>query len=240
MILVSKTNLCLGANPITLAPAAFDHNVTCIPIPCRMLAAAVQAVQNPFDTYTKFVTAHHGECDPVLRNKQKQLHNKHLFIHFRNVYKAKVFTNLEWHCIVVPKSILDYLFLVCRQVRLNCCLALNNSQMQDPFFWQHLHTNPRSDLFFRFYLITTSQKNGVNNVAVVVLILLCLVCCFPFLFTKFTPISALDRLHFWSNFDFDCKLSISSSCSSAPYKYSAMEIFLDSSTVFFFVKLANF
>lgn len=71
--------------------------------------------------------------------------------------------HLEWHYIYAPISTQDYSFLVCHRVLSNSRLVLNNFQMQDPSSWQHLHTNPRIDLFYQFFRWQSVKEMPTKN-----------------------------------------------------------------------------
>lgn len=84
-----------------------------------------------------------------------------LFTYAYVLYVFNDLAHLEWHYIYAPISTRDYSFSVCHLVLSNLHPVLNNFQMQGPSFWQHLHTNPRIDLFYQFFRgqsVTKIQK----------------------------------------------------------------------------------
>lgn len=147
---VSRTNHVPSVNQAMLVLKAFVRIVACIPSLCPMSIADVPMERIPFYKYTIYATEHRDVWDPALVMRMRECvnycHRSHIHLeHFID------HAHLEWHCIYAPISKRDCSFLVCRLVLSNSHLVLSNSQMPDPSSWQHLHTNPRIDLFYQFF-----------------------------------------------------------------------------------------
>lgn len=147
--LVSKTSRVPSVSRAMLVLEAFVRIVACIPSLCPMSIVDVPMEQIPFYKYTIFAIEHHVVWDPVLVENKKKTMKNGAMRHCWHVFDDHAY--LEWHCIYAPISTRDYSSSVYHPVLSNFHLVLNNFQMQDPSSWQHLHTNPRIDLFYQFF-----------------------------------------------------------------------------------------